>query len=174
MHKSAANTHTTPSGLLHFPSLPCRDSGCINSSWACKFREPPWKENSATKGRDRHFQCCFVALQEAQRQPLRRQKLQVTEWALPTRREAAARSPYARLGRDAGAGCRLHPFTPLEFLWPQPAPPRLQGTAVRGQHPAATGAAQSSVPCAACLQHKSVPGCEEPHNARSTGRTIAE
>lgn len=124
---STANTHTTPLGVLHFPSLLCRVSGCINSSWAHKFREPPWKENSETKGRERHFQCCFVLLQEAQRQPFRQQKPQVTEWALPTRRSRS--SLYMELWRDAGS------IPSFGLLLLQPAPLRLKGTAARGQAP---------------------------------------
>lgn len=149
---STVNTHTTPLGLLHFPSLLCRVSGCINSSWAHKFREPPWKENSETKGRERHFQCRFVLLQEAQRQPFRQQKPQVTEWALPTRREAAAPCTWSCGGMQA-------PFPPLDFYCCSRrrcgSKARLQGA----RHPAATGAVQTTLcsePCAAILQHESV------------------
>lgn len=147
MCKSTANTHTTPLGLLHFPSLLCRDSVCINSSWAQKFREPAWKENSETRGRDRHFQDCFVLLQEAQRQPFRQQKLQVTEWALPTRREAAAPCTW-------GCGGMQAPSPALEFYCRSRRRRGSKARLQRARHPAATGAAQTLC----VLQNKPVPG----------------
>lgn len=57
---------------------------------------------------DTLFRCCFVLLQEVKRQTSRQQKRQVTERALPMRREAIA--PVTR-----GCDGLPAPFPPLDF-----------------------------------------------------------
>lgn len=129
MCKSTTNTHTTPLRLLHFPSLLCRDSGYINSSWAHKFREPLWKENSETKGRDRHFQCCFVFAAGSSETAV--QTAEAAGHRVGTSYETGSHSSPLHMGPwwDAGS------IPSFGLLLPQPAPLWLKGTGAKGQAP---------------------------------------
>lgn len=126
---STANTHNAPLGLLHFHSLLRRDSGCINSSWAHKFREPLWKRSSETKGRERHYLSvlfCFAPGSEETAV----QTAETTGHGAGASYETGSRSAvYTGLWRAAGS------IPSFGLLLPHHVPRRLKGTAAMGKAP---------------------------------------
>lgn len=122
-------------------------AGHISSESPCGRKIVKQKEETDT------FSAVLFLLQEAQRQPFRQQKLQVTEWALPTRREATA--PPCTWGH----GGMQAPFPLLDFYCLSRRRCGSKVRARRARHPGAPGAAQTtlcSAPCAAIPQHGSV------------------
>lgn len=110
-------------------------AGRTSSESPCRREVVKQKEE-----RDTLFRCCFVLLQEAKRQTSRQQKRQVTERALPTRREAIA--PVTR-----GCGGLQAPFPPLDFY----CLTRRCGSSKALVHWARHPAAREAVQTALCL-----------------------
>lgn len=124
---STANTQPAPLGLLHFPSLLRRDSGCINSSWAHKFRE--WKRSSETKGRERHSLSglfCFASGSEETAV----QTAETIGHGAGTSYETGSHSALYRGLRQADGS-----IPSFGLLLLHRAPRRLKGTAAMGKAP---------------------------------------
>lgn len=110
-------------------------AGHTSSESPCRREVVKQKEE-----RDTLFRCCFVLLQEVKRQMSRQQKRQVTERALPMRREAIA--PITR-----GCGGLQAPFPPLDFY----CLTRRRGGSKALVHQARHPAVKEAVQTALCL-----------------------
>ena len=151
---STANIHTAPLGLLHFPSLLCRDSGCINSSWAHKFREPLWKRSSETKGRERHSLSVLFCFAPGSKETAV-QTAETTGHRAGTSYKTGSRSAlYTGLRRAAGS------IPSFGLLLPHRAPRQLKGTAAMGKAPCCERSCSDSfVFSAGCRHQAEVSSC---------------